>query len=254
MPSSPCSPSSDQVLQAYVVAGLGPLGCLFHQHGVEEADERGPGREDPDHLGPLANLLGRLPSNCWPRSAAMAATATRGRLSRPGSEPGPGALSRQEACPSARASSAAGLAEGARPEPYCARRTGWTARRAVRRVARVAWLGAGRSSASRRARDPPSRRVASRWPGSRQGPSCAALEPVRPLRPPGPLGGAWPKLVRTSVATHGWQHLGHPGQPQLMCARQGGLVASTRSAWAGHQHTHLDDLATLTHLPGQGVQ
>ncbi len=198
MPSSPCSPSSDRVLQAYVVAGLGPLGCLFHQHGVEEADERGPGREDLDHLGPLANLLVRLPSNCWPRSAAMAATATRGRLSRPGSEPGPGALSRQEACPSARASSAAGLAEGARPEPYYARRTGRTARRGVCRGGlRLLVDGSARPS---RCSAGGSGCLVGGWPLLRLAPRAGpALAPVR-LALAGFAAGAVLRRARTSPA------------------------------------------------------
>ncbi len=48
LPSSSCSPSSGRKLQAHVVANPGPLGCLLHQHDVNEAEERGSSREDPD--------------------------------------------------------------------------------------------------------------------------------------------------------------------------------------------------------------
>jgi hypothetical protein len=35
-------------LEAHVAAGVGPLVCLLHLHGADEADDRGPVGEDPD--------------------------------------------------------------------------------------------------------------------------------------------------------------------------------------------------------------
>jgi hypothetical protein len=43
--------------QAHVPALLGPLVGLLGQDGADQADDRGPVREDPDHVGAAADLL-----------------------------------------------------------------------------------------------------------------------------------------------------------------------------------------------------
>lgn len=184
----------------------------------------------PTHLGPLANLLIRLPSNCWPCSAAMAATATRWRLSRPGSEPGSGAPSRKEACPSARASSAAGLEEGARPESYCARRTGRTARCAVCRGSlRLLMDGSARPS---RCSAGDSGRLVGGWPLLRLAPRAGpALAPVRLALAGFAAGGRPAPRSNQSGCSDHQDPSGHWGSSDQLASQSAGLDEGPGRRW-----------------------